>query len=167
MILSQQEILKQIKRNKIVIEPFDPSSLNSCSYDLTLGNEFAFPTNKTIKLCCDTNFKDFFKSKPMSEVKLKPGDFVLAITKEKITLPGDVAAFLSGRSRFARLGLQVHSSSNFVQSGVSNHQVFEIKNVGKNTLVLEPGLKIGQIIFLKVKGKSNYQGLFKLQDSIL
>ena len=167
MILSQKEVLSQIKKGKIKIEPFDSSSLGAGSYDLTLGGEFAFPNNKIVVLDSQTNFKDSFKSKIMDQVKLKPDDFVLAITKEKITLPEDIAAFLSGRSRFARLGLQVHSSSNFIHPCVSNNQVFEIKNVGKNTLILKPGLKIGQIIFFQVKGKASYEGLFKLQEKII
>jgi dCTP deaminase len=149
------------------IEPFDTSSLGACSYDLTLGEEFAFPNNKTINLNSETDYKNYFKTKILSEVKLKPNDFILAITQEKITLSNNFAGFLSGRSRFARLGLQVHSSSNFVHPGVSNKQVFEIKNVGKNALILKPGLKIGQIIFFEVKGKSDYEGLFKNQDKII
>ena len=167
MILSQQEILNRIKKGKIKIEPFDINSLNSCSYDLTLGEQFAFTANKTIKLDDGIDYKRHFKLKNMQEVKLKPNYFVLAMTKEKITLPDNVAGFLSGRSRFARLGLQVHSSSNFVHQCVSNNQVFEIKNVGKNTLILKPVLKIGQIIFFEVKGKTNYCGLFKNQESIM
>ncbi len=167
MILSQKEVLSQIKKGKIKIEPFDINALGSCSYNLALGEEFAFTTNKTIKLDSGTNFKDYFKTKILKEVKLKPNDFVLAITKEKITLSSDIAAFLSGRSRFARLGLQVHCSSNFVHPCISNNQVFEIKNNGKNTLILKPGLKIGQIIFFQVKGKSDYQGLYKNQDKII
>jgi len=167
MILSQKEVLNQIKKGKIKIEPFDISSLGSCSYDLTLGEEFAFSTNKKIVLDSQTNFKDYFKPKIMKEVKLNPNDFILAITKEKITLANNFAGFLSGRSRFARLGLQVHSSSNFVHPCVSNNQVFEIKNNGKNTLILKPGLKIGQIIFFEVKGKSDYEGLFKKQERII
>ena len=167
MILSQKEVLNQLKKGKIKIEPFEGASLGACSYDLTLGEEFAFPNSKTIILDSQTNFKDYFKTKTLSSVKLKPNDFILAITKEKITLPEDIAALLSGRSRFARLGLQVHASSNFVHPCVSNNQVFEIKNVGKNTLILKPGLKIGQITFFQVKGKASYEGLFKNQDKII
>lgn len=167
MILSQKEVLKQIKKGKIKIEPFSIENLNSCSYDLTLGEEFAFPSNKPVILDNETDFKKYLKSRIMREVKLKPGDFILGITKEKITLPNNVAGFLSGRSCFARLGLQVYSSSNFVHENVSNNQVFEIKNIGKNTLTLKPGLKICQLIFFQIKGKSDYNGLFRTQEKII
>lgn len=167
MILSQKEVLNQIKKGKIRIEPFSLDNFGSCSYDLTLGEEFAFPNNKTMVLNGDLDYKNCFKSKILKEIRVKPNDFVLAITKEKITLPENIAGFLSGRSRFARLGLQVHSSSNFVHPCVSNNQVFEIKNEGRNTLILKPGLKIGQIIFFQVKGKSCYNGSFRLQEKII
>lgn len=167
MILSQREVLKEIKRGKIKIEPFDLASLKSCAYDLSLDNEFAFPLKKAVVLEENIRIKDYFNQKTLSEVKLKPHEFILGITKEKITLPEDIAGFLSGRSRFARLGLQVHSASNFVQPGVSNKQVFEIKNMGANTIVLKPGLKVAQVIFMKVKGKGSYLGNFKFQEKII
>jgi dCTP deaminase len=167
MILSHKEILKEMKKGKIKIEPFEPSSLKPCSYDLSLDNEFAFPIKKTVVLEENIDTKNYLSSKITNEVRLKPHEFILGITKEKITLPDNIAGFMSGRSRFARLGLQVHSSSNFVQPCCSNKQVFEIKNMGANTIVLKLGLKIGQIIFLKVKGKAEYDGTFRFQEKIL
>lgn len=167
MILSQKEILKEMKKGHIKIEPFDLFSLKSCSYDLTLDNEFAFPLKKTIVLEENAQVKDYFKSRTADQVKLAPNEFILGITREKITLPENIAGFLSGRSRFARLGLQIHSASNFVQPSCSNKQVFEIKNMGKNTIILKPGLKVAQIVFQKVQGKSQYLGNFKFQEKIV
>ncbi|MCX6742000.1 MAG: dCTP deaminase [Candidatus Pacearchaeota archaeon] len=167
MILSKKEILRQIKKGRIKIEPFDPSAIKSCSLDLTLSNQFAFPKGKDIIVTENIDFNKHFTQTTKEKLVLKPGDFILGITKEKITLPSNIAAFLSGRSRFARLGLQVHSSSSFVQPCVSNRQVFEIKNIGKHNLIVKPGLKVGQIIFMKVDGKTSYSGIFKNQNKII
>jgi dCTP deaminase len=167
MILSKHEILKHIKRGKIKIEPFDSSAIKSCSLDLTLSNQFAFPKGKEILVSENIDFNKYFTQVAKEKIILKPGDFILGITNEKITLPPNIAAFLSGRSRFARLGLQVHSSSNFVQPCISNKQVFEIKNIGKHNLIIKPGLKVGQIIFMKVSGKTGYSGIFKNQTKII
>ena len=40
-ILSDSAIRKAVERGAIIIDPFDPSRLNPCSYDLTLGDEVA------------------------------------------------------------------------------------------------------------------------------
>ena len=50
---------------------------------------------------------------------LAPGETIHGITRERITLPGDIGGWLEGRSRFARLGLMIHVTSGFVQPGVA------------------------------------------------
>jgi dCTP deaminase len=167
MILSRKEILKLVKKGKIIVEPFNQENIGPCSLDLTLSNEFALPSKGKILISEDIDLDKHLKKKTFQELELKPNDFVLGITQEKITLPQDVAGFLSGRSRFARVGLQVHAASSLIQPCISNKQIFEIKNIGKNTLILKPGAKVGQVIFLKVKGKTDYQGKFKLQEKIV
>ena len=99
----------------------------------------------------------------MRKVTLLPGEFVLARTKERIKLPEDLSGFLSGRSRFARLGLGVHVTAFFINPGVNNRQVFEIKNNSNNPLVISPGLKIGQMIFVRNEGRAKYKGRYKKQ----
>ena len=41
VILSDGEIRRAVERGDIEINPFEPAHLNPCSYDLTLGDEFA------------------------------------------------------------------------------------------------------------------------------
>ena len=56
---------------------------------------------------------------------LQPGETIHGITRERVTLPGDIGGWLEGRSRFARLGLMIHVTAGFVSPGVSNRQVLE------------------------------------------
>ena len=50
---------------------------------------------------------------------LHPGEFVLGQTLERVTLPDDLVARLEGKSSLGRLGLLIHSTAGFVDSGFS------------------------------------------------
>jgi dCTP deaminase len=163
MILTKNEILKGIKNGKIKIIPYSINNLGPASYDLTLSDEFRiYSGGKKIAVSEAADYKKYSKI-VRGSIKLKPDGFVLGITKEKITLADDICGWLSGRSRFARLGLQIHSTAAFVQPGIDNHQVLEIYNLSKNTLELKPGTKICQIIFERAEGKAKYKGMFAKQ----
>lgn len=177
LILSRPEILKAVKTGRIGIDPFNEKFVGSCSVDLHLGNSFRVfkKTNgkKAIEVVENAFFGKEFQS--LSKVvdlnenetlSLSPGELVLGLTLEKITLPKNISGRLEGRSRFARMGLLVHVSSSLVQPGVDNNQVLEIMNMSPFTLKLHPKTRICQIIFEEVKGGAEYGGTFKKQDSV-
>jgi dCTP deaminase len=95
---------------------------------------------------------------------LKSGELIMGITREKITLPEDIAGFLNSRSRYARIGLMSHITAPFISPGISNQQVLEIYNAGPRPLKLIPGTKICQMTFIYCKGRAKYEGLFKDQN---
>ncbi len=164
MILTREEILKEIEDSRIKIIPFSKRNLGPASLDLTLGDEFySFKPLSRIFVSENINYKKFCKKRKVKELSLEPGAFVLGITKEKIRLPQDICGSLSGRSRFARLGLVVHATANFVHPGVNNRQVLEIKNISNSTLVLKPGLKLAQLTFMRTEGNAKYKGKFMRQ----
>ena len=59
---------------------------------------------------------------------LHPGEFVLGQTLERVTLPNDLVA-ARGRSSLGRLGLLIHSTAGFVDSGFSGNLTLELSNV--------------------------------------
>jgi len=162
-VLARDKILKKIKKREIKIEPFNPKNVGPGSIDLTLGDEFrAYKKGKLIDVNEYTNYMDYTIAKKGS-ITIKPGEFVLGITKEKITLAENLCGLLSGRSRFARLGILVHATASFIQPGISNRQVLEIKNASPNKLTLKPGLKICQLSIMEMNGKARYRGKFANQ----
>ena len=166
MILTRNEILEEIKKKRIKIVPFNKNALGPASIDLTLGNELRIFTKsiKPLKIKNTADYKKVTKkTKFGKQYILRPGELVLGITKEKITLPKDICGWLNARSRFARLGLMIHISSPFMQPGISNRQVLEIYNAGPNKLTLIPGEKISQFVFQRCEGKAKYKGKFKNQ----
>jgi dCTP deaminase len=164
-VLIGKEIEKALKNKLIIIEPFDKSQIGPGSIDLTLGNDFRIFKRRS-KVCHvknDSRFQSMTKDihvKDGGHIIIKPGEMILGITKEKITLSDNISGRLEGRSRFARFGLAVHVTAGFMHPGISNHQVLEIVNLGHGPLALYPGTKICQFIFEKCQGHARYKGRF-------
>ena len=167
-VLIGKEIEKALKRGLIKIEPFDPSQVGPGSVDLTLGNDFRIfkKQSKVYHIKNDSHFHDITKAVHVEDggyIVIKPGEMILGITKEKITLADTISGRLEGRSRFARFGLAVHVTAGFMQPGISNHQALEIVNLGHGPLALYPGTPICQFIFEKCDGHARYRGRFVKQ----
>jgi len=168
-ILVGEEIKKALKNGLIKIEPLEESQIGPGSIDLTLGNDFRiFKTKlKTYQIEDDSNFEDITELVSVRRgetITVNPGEMILGITRERITLPKNIAGRLEGRSRFARFGLAVHVTAGFMQPGISNQQVLEIVNLGHTPLALSPGTKICQFVFEECKGEAEYKGRFSKQN---
>jgi len=161
MIIAKTQLLKVLPK---WVKPFVKKNVGPGSLDLTLSDEFYVPKeDKRVVLSEKLNFKKYFVKKKCKDIVLKPGDFVLGVTKERISLPSSVCGLLNGRSKFARMGLVVHATASFIQPGVSNRQVFEIKNFSNRTLKLKVGLKVAQLSFMRCEGEGKYRGRFSKQ----
>ena len=164
-ILVGKEILKALKHGAIKIEPLDRSQIGPGSIDLTLGNEFRVfkRRSRVYHIRNDSRFEDITRSVQVKDggyIIIKPGEMVLGITKEKISLADNISGRLEGRSRFARFGLAVHVTAGFMHPGIANHQVLEIVNLGHSPLALSPGTRICQFVFEKCDGRARYEGRF-------
>ncbi|MFH1210794.1 MAG: dCTP deaminase [archaeon] len=169
MILTRNEIIKEINKGRIKILPFNKTQIGPASIDLSLGDEYRtfkrriFPYKVNEK----SNFEDVTVGKRAKKyIILQPNEFILGITKEKITLPDNICGRLTGRSKFARLGIAVHITADFVNPGISNRQVLEIKNVSHLPLKLEVGTKIAQLVLERTEGKARYTGRYSKQEHI-
>ncbi len=167
-VLIGDEITKAIENNLINIEPLDKSMIGPGSIDLTLDNYFRIFTEQTgvYHIKDDSHFEDITKLITIKDgnfITINPGEMILGITKEKITLSNTISGRLEGRSRFARFGLAVHVTAGFMQPGISNQQVLEIVNLGHTPLALYPGTKICQFIFERCEGSATYNGRFQSQ----
>ena len=59
-------------------------------------------------------------------------------------------ARLEGKSSLGRLGLLIHSTAGFVDAGWDGHLTLELSNVANLPITVYPGMKIGQISFLRM-----------------
>ncbi len=166
-VLTRDEILDEIEKGRIQVDPFIPENVGPGSLDLTIDDEFRVfrKMNSLIRVDEETDYTDLTElRKEPDQFIILPQECVLGITKEHIVLPPDIAGWLQGRSRFARLGLMVHVTAAFMQPGTSNRQVLEIYNASSFPLAIVPGTRLCQFIFERCEGEAEYQGKFKDQD---
>ncbi len=78
---------------------------------------------------------------------VQPGEFVLGVTQERITVPDDLVVRVEGRSSLGRLGIIVHSTAGFVDPGFCGTITLEISNLNRMPVALYPGMRICQIAF--------------------
>jgi dCTP deaminase len=78
-------------------------------------------------------------------VVLRPGDFALASTLERFTMPNDLLARVADKSSWARKGLTVQNT--VIEPGWRGYLTLELANHGPNRLEIPAGAPIAQIIF--------------------
>lgn len=83
-------------------------------------------------------------------ISLRPGEFVLGRIYEKFTVPNGYAAKITGRSSFARLGLLVHCTADFINPGWHGHMPLQLVNISNTEIRLSPYLPICQVILVRL-----------------
>ena len=160
MILSDRELFHISKKGIIPID----SHIGPCSVDLRLSNSFAFSNlkkNETYHLdggkpypCRVEEFPSFI---------LKPNQFLLASTIEKVDLPDYLAGMVSGRSSVGRCGLQVQNAG-FIDAGFSGQITLELVNQSQNPLRIAAGMRICQLILFHLREPSKFPYSGKYND---
>lgn len=148
-MLSDGQIRQRLDTD-LTIEPFDKANLEPASVDLHLGDEFTrvehtYTPGGAVVRPGDEDALNYVEAEP--PVHLNPGDTILATTRETIGLPDDLSAEVTGRSTLGRLFVSVHQTAGFIDPGFEGEVTLELSNEGPATLVLEPGLRICQIVF--------------------
>lgn len=153
MILTDREIHTKIASNELKIDPFDPTQVQPNSIDVRLGNHFVIYHEST------TPINPYDESSIIGDtteitsdiIILMPDDFVLARTLEYVQLPDNIVAQLDGKSSVARLGIEVHQTAGWIDSGFYGTITFEIKNVNRRPIKLYAGMPIGQLVFFETR----------------
>lgn len=145
------------------VEGYLEENIEPASIDLRLGNTILVPQRigGHVKLGGTIKYieREFFEDQPFI---LFPGEFVLATTIEKLTLPNNVAAFIQGRSSIGRIGLTTQNAG-FVDPGFTGHITLELVNESPNVIELRPGYRIVQAVFFDVEGGTLYNGKYNGQ----
>ncbi|MCS7005577.1 MAG: dCTP deaminase [Cytophagales bacterium] len=152
MILTDKQILEEITKKNIVIEPFLRECLGTNSYDVHLSKYLAIYEDEILdakkhnKIC-------HFEIPPEGFV-LQPNQLYLGSTLEYTETHCHVP-FLEGKSSVGRLGIDIHATAGKGDVGFCNHWTLEI-SVSKPVRVYA-GMPIGQLIYFKVEGNiENY-----------
>lgn len=149
MILVDWQILDRIRRGHIQIDPFDPEHIQPNSLDIRLGDHFVWYESG------DTIIDPYDQSSITREVQechapfidIDPGMFLLAETRECISLPDNIVATIEGKSSIARLGIALHQTGGWIDAGFRGTITLEISNANQRPVRLYAGMAIGQLVF--------------------
>ena len=166
MVLSDHTIREQIDAGRIKIEPFEPELVQPSSVDVRLDKFFRLFDNhrypyidpaaeqpdltRLVEVGGSAGTSAASGDTAEDRFVLHPGEFVLGSTLETVTLPDDLAARVEGKSSLGRLGLLTHATAGFVDPGFSGHVTLELSNVATLPIMLWPGMKIGQLCFIRL-----------------
>lgn len=169
MILGPKKLLQLVKTKKLVegLSERELTNPEGTGFDLRLGEVYkisgsAFlgeehrktPDIKSVKKF-DPNFAKASRDK--QSLKIKPGDFFLVKTIEKINLPINLSAVILPRTTTFRSGLFIRTGP--IQPGYSGELTFGLKNEGPVTVEIEMGARFVHVIFHEIKGGgSKYRG---------
>lgn len=152
MMLSDETIRMHVQTGSLRIEPFDEQAIQPASIDLRLGSGafYSRPVDGGghIDVSRAEDVEASFHHSPLTQtIDLLPGDFVIATTAERITLPDNLVGIVNGKSSLGRLGLLIHATAGFVDPGFSGQITLELSNVSRNPLLLRAGMRICQMSF--------------------
>ena len=183
MILSDKDIKAAIASGHVHIEGNMPYHIHASSMDLHLGETFKLYEHSKFALLDPKDPQTFTGNVRTIMIRegepfiVQPGEFVLGVTQERITVPDDLVVRVEGRSSLGRLGIIVHSTAGFVDPGFSGTITLEISNLNRLPIALYPGMRVCQIAFEQMtspaetpyhkKAHSKYQGQTLPEESRL
>lgn len=173
MILGPAELLELVKKIKLVenLSERELTNPEGAGFDLRLGEVFkisgkAFlgethrqtPDIESIAKFDPSKTPHSAKaSRGKQSIKIKPGDFFLVKTIEKINLPLNLSAVIIPRTTTFRSGLFIRTGP--IQPGYSGELTFGLKNEGPIIVEIEMGARFVHVLFHEIKGSgSAYRG---------
>jgi len=175
MIIPDHEIRALLREGRVRIEPIDDGQVQAACVDLRLGGEFRV-FKHTHDAFIDSRNPREHTERVDSEGRpfiIHPNEFVLGITRERVALPDDIAAYVDGKSSLGRLGVTAHITSSLVEPGWDGRLVLEIANLGKMPVTLYPGMKICKLVLMRMSSASEKpyhkreETKYKGQDGVL
>ena len=161
MYLVDAEIRKRLSDLRIEApnpdHPFDlATQIQPCSIDLRIDNRVWY-AGKSGTIDLRRSFADKihphrgWRSKTVDDhdvIVIKPGMTIFARVYERFTMPSDLAGKIEGRSSFARFGLSVHCTSDFINPGWNGNMPLQLFNAGPHAIRVPPFIPICQLMLL-------------------
>jgi deoxycytidine triphosphate deaminase len=166
MYLSDNDIRARLPQLNVAADDptvaFDPADqVQPCSIDLRLSNVFWLPQkgraidlrkSKLLELEPTRYWKQVVLRRNEC-LTLRPHELVVGRTYEKFSVPSDCAGKIEGRSSFARMGLSIHCTGDFLNPGYRGHMPLELVNNGPNPLKIFPHIPICQLMLIKLSSE--------------
>ncbi len=139
----------------IRITPWEDRQLQPCSYDLRLGSHFLLPRTelkrpRSIRRA-DNRFPEYSEI-TTARLCLKPMEFVLGSTLERVQIGSGYRASVEGKSTLGRLGLMVHCTAGYIDPGFDGQITLELLNVAPYEIDLVAGEPVCQLAVQMLSG---------------
>ena len=148
MTLTDKEILKEIESGNIILEGFKIEHLNPNSVDLTLAPEMLVYNYSELD-CRKENIAHKFIIDENGYV-IRPNRVYLYHCNERIGCKKNIHAEVMGKSSLGRLGLGVHITAGFIDTGFEGSLVLEL--FCQQPIRIYPNMKICQVKFMYNSG---------------
>ena len=154
-VLQDSAIARELGYGNLTVEPInEEEQLQPNSLDIRLGKELYISSEDSV-----INSEDSFT--------FKPNEFYLGHSVETIHLPDYLCAQLTGRSTVGRMGLLVHATAGWIDSGFNGELTFELYNLSQSEVEVPVGERIAQLIFFETEPVSReYNGQYSGQEGI-
>ncbi|MFZ5944976.1 MAG: dCTP deaminase [Bacillota bacterium] len=158
MLLNKNEIMEYINLYKL-ITPIKDKRLQSCSYDLSLGDEYyvynkkhgnqpvVSPISKYESICIPQNGVCFI------------------ITEETLNMPYDVSGQISLSFGLIKKGVML-SNQPPIDPGYNGKIVALLHNLSSEPVYIQKGKHVLTIVFYKVNETTGYEGSYQHLESI-
>ena len=134
MVLSKNSIQLLLDEKKIKVQP--SPEIKDASIKIHISNQFA---------AIGENYQTF------QEYTLKPKEFILALSKERITLSEGLTGLYDGYTHLARKGVITHMGSMLVNPDTDGYITLEIFNASDKEIIIKEGDRVGQLMLLKIQ----------------
>ncbi len=160
-LLSDRDLKSLLSAGKLVVEPLD-KNINPTSIDLRLGSTLIQYTDPIIRLDTKPKYKEIDITS--EGYLLAPGEFVLGMTKEIVSIPNGYQGFIETKGNIARAGIQVHNGDGHIDPGFSGNITLEICNMHRNgsSILLAPDIYVCQLFVYKLSSECDapYKGRY-------
>lgn len=169
-LLGREDIIAALGNDEINISPLRLADIQPASVDLHLSGKFLYFAELAGPPLSIDGSKSVTDLGYMREVNgdywLEPGGFVLASTREKVTLGLGHVARIEGKSSIGRMGATAHVTAGFCDPGYSGHPTLEIANLGPVRIPLKVGMPIAQLAIEKLLNpvQQGYSGKYQDDD---
>lgn len=151
MILSDKDIIREIKAGQIVLKPFSRKYVQPASVDLHLDGEFmVFDTMRNFVIDVKEPSDGLMVKKVIGThdyFVLHPKEFALGLVYEETGVSNKIVGRLEGKSSLGRIGLIIHTTAGYLDPGNSLKMTLELYNAGTLPIKLYYKMPIAQMAF--------------------
>ena len=161
-MIGTKELLRLVKEQNLVenLSERELTNPEGAGFDLRVGEVFKIKEGdsflgETERFTPDVESVAVYGKE--KDFTLKPGEFILVKTMEKVNLPSNIATIFRPRSTLQRSGVAMFTATG--SPGYKGELTFGMSNLGKSNFRFELGARVVHILFFDTsENLSDYRG---------